>query len=113
VHLVPEDHQGRVLQTALRSWGRRDPQAAAQWLQAREPGTSKDDALEAFASSIETYDPAASVEWAGEIQNPNRRKNAQRYLFRHWHRNYPTQAENWLQNSQVPAEWRSEFLGED
>jgi hypothetical protein len=108
--VLVEEKRGRFLQHALRTWGREDPQAAAEWLQAYKPGPARDDGLESFATAIQRFDPAASLEWAGEIQDPERARNTQRYLFEDWQRQSPSQAKAWLDQSALPTNWKREFL---
>ncbi len=98
----PEIRKLAIPQTIIR-WAARDYNAAAEWLGTMEPSLTRDEAVFAFAQSINRIDPKASVTWAQTITDENIRRHAVSGMAGEWLRREPEQAQTWLDAQSINA----------
>ncbi len=83
------DHAGThvdegVVGEIVSSWSDVDPRGVSEWLDARSSKAGIDPVLRHFSASILEMDPAAALVWAGEIADPEVRKQHLHALAGEW-----------------------------
>ncbi len=82
-------------------WSEHEPLAASEWLPTLAPGPVREAAVDRFAQTIATLDPAASLAWATTLIDPATRANRLETTYRKWATTDPTSAAAAL--SEIPG----------
>jgi hypothetical protein len=61
------------MQEVVREWARKDPAAAAEWLNKYPAGADMDKPVEALVRTVATKDPKNALTWAESITDEKRR----------------------------------------
>lgn len=99
------DERTSAVAAAVGEWASKDPNAAGNWLNNNvSAGPEGDRIISTFARNIATQDPAAAIQWAGSISDPNYRARATVDLGRDWYRRDQAAAEEWLKTAPLSEE---------
>jgi hypothetical protein len=83
-------------------WARRDAEAAGQWLSTKTPGPELDPAIESYVRSVRRHDPARAMQWAGAIQDTEKRRGTLEKVMNDWMERDAAAAQEFL-NRKPPA----------
>ena len=89
---------------AVRTWARRKPNNAGEFLGQLPNSPAKDQAIRAFSLEIRSKDPEVAVLWANTIGDAESRQHTIVTAARHWHRVDPQRTMEWLQQADLPAD---------
>jgi hypothetical protein len=89
---------------SIRTWARRDPNAAAGFLMEMAPSPVKDDALRGFSLELALKDSSAAVQWAATIGDADLRHRTLTATVRQWFLWEPDAAQAWLESANLPEE---------
>lgn len=90
-----------ALGTSFHHWANRDVQEAAKAIEAL-PAPDRDAATYGYATSVVHKDPAIGVEWAANIQDPDKRNRALVDTGRVFYQRDQEAARQWLTESGLP-----------
>lgn len=100
--------QSSAIGQAINEWARQSDgngmADAAKYVQALPAGDSRDAGARAIANAAVRQDPAAAIEWANTIKNPEERTDTLVDVGRRYMREDRAAAEAWLANSGLSAE---------
>lgn len=85
--------QAEAVRGVLGIWTAHEPQAASEWLPTLAPGPVREAAVDRFAETIASLDPAASLAWATTLTDPAARTSRLETTFRRWAADDPVAAE--------------------
>jgi hypothetical protein len=102
-----------ALEVALPDWVEKDPVAATLWIQENDTGSDFDAGASAVANlqSLIHGQPAKAMEWAQSIQDPQKRTDTLRSVFRQWAEKDARAARDFVTRVQNSAD-RSLLVGE-
>ena len=87
-----------------------DPDAATQWMQSLPKGDTKDRLSAAIIRPIAKNHPQVAMDIAAGIGDSNRRTEAQKNVVEQWLLNDPAAATQWIKNSALPQEVKTQLL---
>ena len=87
-----------------------DPDAATQWMQSLPKGDTKDRLSAAIIRPIAKNHPQVAMDIAAGIGDSNRRTEAQKNVVEQWLLNDPAAATQWIKNSSLPQEVKTQLL---
>jgi hypothetical protein len=109
---LPEgEGKNHAVGTSFHHWANRDPREAASAINSL-PINQQDAATYGYATSVVHKEPAAGVQWAANIKDPNDRTNAMVDTGRVFYRRDREAAQEWLANSNLPEEAIQRITGE-
>ena len=87
-------------------WGKKDPQAAANWINAQQDSSDRDLVVAGYASAVAGRDPQAALQWAASIPDKGIQSTAYKNIARRWFGVDAQSAEAWMNSTNVltPAE---------
>lgn len=99
--LPPGEARTQALAEALPIWVEKDPVAATAWINDNDTGGDFDDGASAVANlqTLVTRQPAKAMEWAGSINDPHKREQTLRSVFRQWAEKDPAAARRFLESA--------------
>jgi hypothetical protein len=99
-----------ALWSTTSQWANRNSEAASGWIESLPLGFDRDVALWSFSYTVAKTDPEGAVAWAQTIQNPDRKRDAIRDVYKRWLTRNPAAAGNWLQStSSISPELRADL----
>lgn len=104
-----EDERGDAIGTAVRKWGREDPDGAQAWLESQLPNPALDSAIAEMARVLSDTVPEAAVAWAGRIKDEADRRKFTIRAARSWLKKAPADAQAWIASSDLPTEWKQQL----
>ncbi len=90
--------------TVVGSWAATNPDAAATWLAEQDGGPELDQAHRSLSQSLSERKPAAAMDQARAITDPNQRMNAASMVYRKWQAADAEAADKGLDNADLTAE---------
>jgi hypothetical protein len=106
---LPDDVRSQVLSGTISKWARTDRAAAEQWINNLN-GTTRDEAIGAYSSTMGFHDPAAGLTWAASVSDPKIRSATVERIVRNWMRRSPGDATTWIQNSTLAESEKTRLL---
>ncbi|MCF7732670.1 MAG: hypothetical protein K9N23_13350 [Akkermansiaceae bacterium] len=88
----------------INSWAHRDATAASTWLAEQGEGPQLDQARNSLVNALTSKDPAAAMNHAQAITDPDQRLNATSQVYQTWRAKDPTAAEDALDHSGLTPE---------
>jgi hypothetical protein len=105
-----EGERTDAAKVAFRSWAAKAPGEVEAWLETASGGPIRDAAIDELARATADASPAEALRWAGQIEDEKlRRKRTLRYS-RQWFVQDPDAAGAWLEEADIPDEWRPQIL---
>ncbi|MEM9015500.1 MAG: hypothetical protein AAGC68_00705 [Verrucomicrobiota bacterium] len=99
-----------MMDDIIYSWSTADPNGVVRWLNEKEEGPRKDEALAYFSSTIVDVDAQAAVAWANQISDLGRKEILLHSLVSNWIQREGQLAINGLRSMELPQSIREEFL---
>lgn len=65
-------------------WAWQDSKAAGEWLSKQPQGPELDNARRTYAMAVSQKDPAAAMDWAKSVQNPEQRTQSVEQIYQTW-----------------------------
>ncbi len=90
--------------TSVSTWARMDPKAATQWLAEQGDGPELDPARQSLVVAISDKDPAAAMNQAKTISNPDLRLSATAAVYQTWRKKDAAAAEQALDQTGLTPE---------
>ena len=92
------DARTRALAEALPQWVEKDPVTAIAWINENDTGGDFDDGAAAVANTqaLITRQPAKAMEWAASVNDPKKREQTLRTVFRQWAQKDPVAARRFI-----------------
>jgi hypothetical protein len=90
-------------------WGKKEPQAAANWINAQQDSSDRDLVVAGYATSVASRDPQAALQWASSIPDKSIQTTAYKNVVSRWFGADAKSAQAWLNSTNVftPAEKKS------
>jgi len=92
-------------------WLAQNPGEAEAWLREASPSQPTDELVRVLVSRDRTLDPAAALEWAGQIHDPRVQRKVMIGVARDWYHKKPEQAGIWLAESGLSDDYRAIIEG--
>ncbi len=105
-----ENHRAELIGDVIYNWSEIDPRGTVDWLESQDEGPRKDNVLAVFSDVVMNIDSEAAVAWANQISDPAARESKLRSLLSLWVKRDGALALRTLQQMELPAELKSEFL---
>ena len=89
---------------AVRSWARKDFNAAGAWLGSQPSSPERDAAMSTFARTVVSIDPEAAATWAASIDDEQARTSALDETLGHWKRKDANAVKEWEKRNRSDQE---------
>jgi len=110
IEAAREEERTGAIKAAFRGWASRAPGEVEAWLETASGGPIRDAAIDAFARATGDASPAEALRRAEQIEDDDlRRKRTLRYSRRLFVQD-PDAARAWLEEADIPDEWRPQIL---
>ena len=94
------------------SWGGADPAAAQNWLNSLPADTARDSAIKSYLGDYQNNNtPEEKIVWAGKISDAQQRGDTMIKVLNDWLSNAPQAAQQWIDQSSLPATVTSKLKG--
>jgi hypothetical protein len=91
-------------------WGYQDPKGAGEWLSKQPQGPELDGARRSYAMVVSQRDPAAAMDWASSVRDPEQRSQSVEQVYQQWRTKDANAANAALDKSGLPAERIKELM---
>lgn len=81
---LPPDKADNNIRSIVRSWTRKDYQAAGKWLATAPEGPVKNSAIRSYAETVSQYDPRTAAQWALTLPPGADRKETLWNIYNNW-----------------------------
>jgi hypothetical protein len=108
--LPADELRKNAVYEAFTTWTDQAPGDAERWLRAATPDGVFDPAVRALVGMKQREAPAAALEWAGRMQDPELQRGLVVQVARDWVRQDPAAAGRWLAGSGLPESVRAAIL---
>jgi hypothetical protein len=98
----------QAVRQAFLEWWRSDRQGAVEWLSSETLAAFHDPAVQLYASRIDARKPREAIGWCERILDSERRTGCFRAAAKAWYGRDAVAAEEWLQQSPLDEETRSQ-----
>jgi hypothetical protein len=105
-----ESERTDALKVAFRSWAAKAPGEVEAWLETASGGPISDAAIDELARATADASPAEALRWAGQIEDEKLRRHRILRYSRQWFVQDPDAAGAWLEEADIPDEWRPQIL---
>ena len=97
--LPQSDDRKRAFGEIVEHHANRNPNAVAEWLNARKDVPEFDSAASVFAQEIVDDDPVSAIAWAQSIREEGRRDKTLKKVIKSWQKADPAAAETWIREN--------------
>jgi hypothetical protein len=99
--ILNEEQQRTTVPGIVKSWARRDFNAAGSWLGSMPASETKDLSIVGFTTTVTRLDPEAAALWSLEISDKTRRQTTLTAVIEQWRRTDTPAADAWLKQQDL------------